>query len=272
MFVLESMPLLMKPMMGVLAALSIFSVAPRSLASAPVPIDQALVQIDGTRVLILLPSVVPNFSRIYVSGVGTIEGYELNFSPDPNCRGTTACNYAWISAERGGELLLNSDHPPMNSRDTIASVKLAQGIQGQFINTCGAYCLAQVAWQSQGVLYRAVVKNGRKETVIALANSAILGGERRNASATKPGVQNDAARKCQRITHAWLTSEDRSTPINVRDGASTDSYARHIGYAGDEVAVLNQKLGGGYCWYEVRFPSQATGWVRGDFLTIGTGE
>jgi len=174
-----------------------------------------------------------------------------------------------MTAERGGAFF-NPDE--LGPRDQIASVKLAQGIQGQFINTCGAYCLAQVAWQSQGVLYRAGIQNGRKEAVLALANSAILGGVRKHRAATKPVVQNDTARKCQRLTHGWLTSEDRSTPINVRDGASTDSYARHIGYGGDEVAVLNQKLGGSYCWYEVRFPSQATGWVRGDFLTIGTGE
>ncbi len=94
----------------------------------------------------------------------------------------------------------------MNSRDQIASVKLAQGMQGQFANTCGPYCLAQVAWQSQGVLYRAVVKNGRKETVIALANSAILGGVRKHRAAAKPVAQRDLARTCQRITHAWLTS------------------------------------------------------------------
>jgi len=267
MIVLEPMPLLMKPLIGGLAALSIFSVAPRSLADVVVPLNQALVQIEGTQVPILIPSVVPNVSETYVRGRGTIEGYVLDFSFTPTCDGTV-CHYAWISAERDGKLLYSQ----INRGDTIASVQLAQGMQGQFINTCGAYCLAQVAWQSQGVLYRAGIKNGRKEVVIALANSAILGGERRNAAATKPGVQSDTARKCQRLTHGWLTSEDRSTPINVRDNASTDSYARHIGYSGDEVAVLNQKLGSGYCWYEVRFPSQATGWVRGDFLTIDTGE
>ncbi|WP_156518797.1 SH3 domain-containing protein [Phormidesmis priestleyi] len=264
---LESMPLLMKPLIVAIVSLSIFSVAPRSLADVVVPIDQALVQIEGTQVPILIPSVVPNVRETYVRGRGTIEGYSLDFSFTPTCDGT-ACNYAWMTAERGGAFF-NPDE--LGPRDTIASVKLAKGIQGQFANTCGAYCLAQVAWQSQGVLYRAVVKNGQKDVVLALANSAILGGERRNA-ATRPVAQNDAARKCQRLTRAWLTSEDRSTPINVRDGASTDSYARHLGYAGDEVAVLNQKLGGGYCWYEVRFPSQATGWVRGDFLTIDTGE
>jgi len=108
MFVLKPMRLSMKPLILVLASLSFLVTATRSLAEATVPIDRALMQIAGTRVLILLPSVVPNFSRIYVSGVGKIEGYSLNLSPDPTCDGT-ACHYAWMTAERGGELLLNSD-------------------------------------------------------------------------------------------------------------------------------------------------------------------
>ena len=268
------MQFLIRPLIWAIASLSFLSVATPSLADATVPIDKALAQIQGkTQVPILIPSVMPNVSRIYVSGTGRIDGYSLNLSLDPNCRGTTACNYAWMSAERGRELLLNSDRPPMNPRDTITSVKLAKEIQGQFSNICGAYCIAQVAWQSQGVLYRAVVKNGRKATVIALANSAILGGVRRNAAASRPVAQNDLAHTCQQITQAWLRSEERGTPINVRDGASTQAYARHIGYAGNNVAVVNRTRGdNGYCWYKVRFESKATGWVRGDHVSPSLGE
>jgi len=94
-----------------------------------------------------------------------------------------------------------------------------------------------------------------------------------SAAAPNPG-QYDMARRCYRgVNHAWLMSEERGTPINVRDDASTQAYARHIGYAGDEVAVMNRTMGDdGYCWYRVKFESKATGWVRGDHVSLDLGE
>lgn len=70
--------------------------------------------------------------------------------------------------------------------------------------------------------------------------------------------------------YATLTSRDWHSPINVRDGASTGAYARHIAYAGDRVEVLNRTVGeDGYMWYFVRFTvSNATGWIRGDFVAL----
>jgi hypothetical protein len=70
--------------------------------------------------------------------------------------------------------------------------------------------------------------------------------------------------------YAYLVSSDMRSPINVRDDASTRAYARHIGYAGDRVEVLDRSVGeDGYMWYFVRFTvSNATGWVRGDFISI----
>ncbi len=70
--------------------------------------------------------------------------------------------------------------------------------------------------------------------------------------------------------YATLTSRDSNTPINIRDGASTNTYARHIGYAGDRVEILDRLVGNdGYMWYQVRFlVSNATGWVRGDYVFL----
>lgn len=70
--------------------------------------------------------------------------------------------------------------------------------------------------------------------------------------------------------YATLMSQEASSPINVRDGASTNAYARHIGYAGDRVEILDRIVGrDGYMWYQVRFVvSNATGWIRGDFLAL----
>ena len=70
--------------------------------------------------------------------------------------------------------------------------------------------------------------------------------------------------------YAYLVSSSSRSPINVRDDASTRAYARHIGYAGDRVEVLDRNVGeDGYMWYLVRFTvSNATGWVRGDFISL----
>lgn len=65
-----------------------------------------------------------------------------------------------------------------------------------------------------------------------------------------------------------LVSYELGTPINVRDGARRNAYARHIGYAGDPVVILAKACDGeGFKWYRVQFrQSGAKGWVRGDFL------
>ena len=68
---------------------------------------------------------------------------------------------------------------------------------------------------------------------------------------------------------ATLVSHDGNSPINVRDGASTSAYVRHIAYAGDRVEVLDRTVNNGYMWYYVRFTvSNATGWIRGDFVAL----
>jgi hypothetical protein len=68
-----------------------------------------------------------------------------------------------------------------------------------------------------------------------------------------------------------LVSYELGTPINVRDGASRNAYARHIGYAGDRVVILAQACDKeGFKWYRVQFrQSGAKGWVRGDFIRNG---
>lgn len=72
--------------------------------------------------------------------------------------------------------------------------------------------------------------------------------------------------------YAYLVSSDSRSPINVRDAASTRAYVRHIGYAGDAVEVLDRSVENGYMWYFVRFTvSNATGWVRGDFIALEEG-
>lgn len=88
------------------------------------------------------------------------------------------------------------------------------------------------------------------------------------ASDSPRGVS--AALLVAQASNATLVSTDYESPINIRDGASRRAYARHIGYAGDRVEVLDQTPGeDGYMWFFVRFiSSNATGWVRGDFIVL----
>lgn len=67
-----------------------------------------------------------------------------------------------------------------------------------------------------------------------------------------------------------LVSRDRGSQINVRSEPSTESRAKHYGYAGDRVEVSDSTEGDdGYIWFYVRFSSSgAEGWVRGDFIQL----
>jgi hypothetical protein len=71
-------------------------------------------------------------------------------------------------------------------------------------------------------------------------------------------------------TKATLYSQDTGSPINIRDNADVKAYARHIGYSGDRVEILEAQEGrDGDRWYRVKFQaSGATGWVRGDFVRV----
>jgi Bacterial SH3 domain len=70
--------------------------------------------------------------------------------------------------------------------------------------------------------------------------------------------------------NATLYSQDAASPINIRDDADVKSYARHIGYSGDQVEILKTQDGrDGNQWYQIKFTeSGATGWVRGDFVRV----
>lgn len=64
-----------------------------------------------------------------------------------------------------------------------------------------------------------------------------------------------------------LTASDPDSEINVRDRAGIDSSVVHVAYVGDRFQIISEEPGGdGYTWYNVRFESGETGWVRGDFI------
>ncbi|MBW4420189.1 MAG: SH3 domain-containing protein [Myxacorys californica WJT36-NPBG1] len=218
-----------------------------------------------TQIPVLLPSAVLAEGQMYFNGTASRDRYEVSFDYTKDCRGTIACSFGGISAQQGGEIELISDEAQnsrnsdetQNPSNTVEPVTLANGTPAQYSNHCGAYCTASVAWKSNAVLYSVFIKNGLKPDVLALANSV--------QAFSSPNVEPFAGG-----VGTLTTSQDYNTPINIRTEASTTAKIRHIGYAGDEVALLTRRTGQDKAyWYQVKFPkSGATGWVRGDFVSI----
>jgi uncharacterized protein YgiM (DUF1202 family) len=61
----------------------------------------------------------------------------------------------------------------------------------------------------------------------------------------------------------------RDDKINVRSAPSRKGNILHYGLAGDLVVIERSMQGDeGYRWHYVTFPSQASGWVREDLLSV----
>ncbi len=65
-----------------------------------------------------------------------------------------------------------------------------------------------------------------------------------------------------------LTTRDTGSVINIRESASMNSRVRYLANPGDPIQVSGSAQGeDGFTWYQVRFPSGAMGWVRGDLVS-----
>lgn len=141
------------------------------LADVSFPANQAVSQLQQSQIPILLPSSLPGSDAVYLSSSGGVNSYEVAMTYTPDCGGTY-CYIGSIQGERGGQF-----ETPWEGT-TSQWVQLAQGNQGLFINACGAYCTATLSWQSNNVLYTVTLKNGLKEDLVQIANSAIQAGPR----------------------------------------------------------------------------------------------
>ncbi|GAB4232426.1 MAG: hypothetical protein Kow00121_60520 [Elainellaceae cyanobacterium] len=75
----------------------------------------------------------------------------------------------------------------------------------------------------------------------------------------------------RQATGYWgtLTATDPGSQINVRSTPSLNASAPHYGLVGDRVWITRAERHDGYNWYFVGFPdTNATGWVRGDFVDV----
>lgn len=249
---------------GALFPLIMLGFAAPSQADVAVPMDDVMPKLqEATQMPILLPSQVP-MDEVFLDVEAQDDRYYVGFDYRPNCRSVTACHFGEIMAEQG-----NSMSAPSNAEE----ITLVDGTSATFFSTCGAHCTASVQWQYSGVVYRVMVKNGEREETIALANSAMLGGDRRSSSSSStvpPSSSVPPAVNPPSSNMARLNSRDPGSAINIRAGASTTAEIRHLGYSNDQVEIVNQvRSEDGYRWYNIRFPqSGATGWVRGDFVAL----
>ncbi|MBW4513862.1 MAG: SH3 domain-containing protein [Timaviella obliquedivisa GSE-PSE-MK23-08B] len=251
---------------GALSPLIVLGFALPGWADVAVPMDDVLPKLqETTQIPILLPSQVP-MDEVFLDVEAESDRYYVGFDYRPDCRSLTACHFGEIMAEQG-----NSMSAPGNAE----KIMLADGTSATFFSTCGAHCTASVQWQYGGVMYRVMVKNGEREGTIALANSAILRGDRRSSSSSDAGsVARSSSSSTTRVMTppssgmARLKTLDSGSAINIRAEASTTAEILHMGYSGDRVEIISHVNGeGDYRWYNIRFPqSGAIGWVRGDFV------
>lgn len=88
-----------------------------------------------------------------------------------------------------------------------------------------------------------------------------------SSSASPDTTSTDAEEPPTAGESVVLTASDPGSRINVRSDASTSAQISHAGYPGDSGEVTEIAQGeDGYTWYNVRFSSGETGWVRGDFI------
>lgn len=156
-----------------------------SWANVTVPVENILSSLGQVEVPVLLPNQLPFLKEhpVYFNSTANSSGYEVSFEYAQNCNLATACFIGSITAER------NNDQGSEEAQ-TSKVVRLADGTQGQFTNFCGAYCMANLRWQSQGVLYKVTMKNGQLEDLVQIASSAAQAGPR-----TQSGVSPETARR-----------------------------------------------------------------------------
>ena len=158
------------------ASLAVTATAYAKTYDVPSALGATLDRTDAkTPLAILLPSklALDYDGRLYASGSGGRNSYDLSLAGAPNC-GANACFLASFGAERGGT---------PSFRRTVA---LRGGRTGYFKPlTCGGSCSPPIIeWKSRGNLYRIQAKipdstdAGQRRRMVAAANSAIGAGPR----------------------------------------------------------------------------------------------
>lgn len=155
-----------------------------SVRGAPVDVERVIAELEPqTDLPIWVPDEVPGMDELYVNFYVQPDLYSIYFDYTADCGGSTVCNYGSFMAERNGEFItledLGNPSPPSQlPSPEVVPIRFENGMSGQFVNACGAYCTARVQWRLGGILYSAVIKNGTQEATVELANIILQGEER----------------------------------------------------------------------------------------------
>jgi hypothetical protein len=158
-----------------LALLSVLALAPAADAKVidvPRTVRAVLPDARDGGVPVLLPSRMNldySRSRIYVTGGGGNDQWDIEMAGARNCGGANACFLASFTGEEGKALGFKTN------------VKLARGLRGYYKPlTCGGSCSPPlIAWKRGGVRYQIQAKAlGGRKSFVAMANSAIRNGGR----------------------------------------------------------------------------------------------
>jgi hypothetical protein len=134
--------------------------------------------LNKTSVPLRLPSLLPDVGDAENPLYGRVQkaekgDYTIELGWVENCDGGNACHYGTV---RGSTSKL------VENGGAKVPVKLRGGILGYFIHsTCGAHCDdSAVGWAERGYYYSISIKAADMETLVAVANSAIVVPEVRN--------------------------------------------------------------------------------------------
>jgi hypothetical protein len=124
---------------------------------------------NKTNIPVEFPGKLPDTDeKIYLNGSADNNSYTINFDYTQDCSGSTACSMGYFTATKGAQIQSKSDY---SGNDEYQYIKLNNGYNAVFINTCGAYCMALIEWKVNGVVYSVYLKNGTKEEAMKIANS-----------------------------------------------------------------------------------------------------
>lgn len=161
-----------------------------------------LVELQMTGIPLRLPTYIPSSGqrlknprteadarrlRVYaVVDQATPNGYDVVLGYSPTCTGGNVCRLGTVAGTRktAGTPAIEDAYAFMKdpafkgrrSKQPMAKVQLANQIEGVFVPwICGANCNdAQVVWDENDVRYSVGIKVGDRESLVAMANSAIM--------------------------------------------------------------------------------------------------
>ncbi|NJK58727.1 MAG: hypothetical protein HC939_23485 [Pleurocapsa sp. SU_5_0] len=153
-----------------LLAISLMSISVAFPALANTQSEVIATLQQKTSVPVEFPGSLPNTEgeNIYFNWSADSSSYNVNFDYTQDCGGATACNIGSFSAIKGAQIQSKSDY---SGNDEYQYIKLNNGYNAVFINTCGASCTTLVEWKVNGAVYSVYLKNGTKEEILKIANS-----------------------------------------------------------------------------------------------------